>query len=212
MARMPRFRSLVVCLALAACTGETAATAPPSSPVVTATPAPTDAASTAFLEPVETAMPSPQPTPSAPFTLTSAAFKEGGAIPMLYTCDSHDTSPPLAWTRAPAGAASFALLMTDPDAADFVHWVVYNLASDVSQLTFAIPASADGVPQGLNSFGRIGYGGPCPPSGTHHYVFRLLALDASLKLGGTPRASDVLAAAKGHILAEAKLIGTYRRG
>ena len=103
--------------------------------------------------------------------------------------------------------------MDDPDAGGFVHWVAFNVAPTVGAgLKTGVTASDDAVPQGRNSFGRVGYGGPCPPSGTHHYVFRVLALDAALPLTGTPTAKQVLAAADGHILAEAKLTGTYRKG
>jgi Raf kinase inhibitor-like YbhB/YbcL family protein len=156
-------------------------------------------------------MRTPEPTPVGAFTLTSSAFAEGGSIPKLYACDGNDTSPPLAWIGAPEGAAAFALVMTDPDANGFVHWVVFNIEASLSELTFVMPSSRDGVPQGLNSFGRIGYAGPCPPSGTHHYVFRLLALDAALPLTGTPTAKQVLDASDGHTLAEATLTGTYRK-
>jgi Raf kinase inhibitor-like YbhB/YbcL family protein len=154
-----------------------------------------------------------RPTPSPPFALASGAFTEGSAIPKTYACDGQDTSPPLAWSGAPDGTKTFALVMTDPDAGDFVHWVFFNVDATASGGTpTGFSASPDGPAQGKNSFGKAGYGGPCPPSGTHHYVFRLLALDASLELTGAPSASQVLEAAKGHILAETKLTGTYRKG
>jgi Raf kinase inhibitor-like YbhB/YbcL family protein len=158
-------------------------------------------------------MRTPEATPAGPFTLTSSAFVEGGSIPRTYACDGQDTSPPLAWTGAPAGTATLALVMTDPDAGGFVHWVFFNVAASASG---GIPAgfseSPDGPAQGRNSFGRVGYGGPCPPSGTHQYVFRVLALDAALPLTGTPSAQQVLDAADGHSLAEARLTATYRKG
>lgn len=147
------------------------------------------------------------------FTLTSPAFAEGGSIPRQHTCDGQDASPPLSWSEAPADAASLALVMDDPDAGGFVHWVAFNIApSATGSLPAGASASPDAAPQGRNGFGRIGYGGPCPPSGTHHYVFRLLALDAMLPLAGAPSESEVLGAAEGHVLAEARLSGTYRRG
>ncbi len=147
------------------------------------------------------------------FSLTSPAFAEGGAIPREHTCDGRDASPPLSWSGAPADSASLALVVDDPDAGGFVHWVLFNLtASATGSIPAGYSASPDAAPQGRNGFGRTGYGGPCPPSGTHHYVFRLLALDAMLPLAGTPAAADVLAAADGHVLAEARLTGTYRRG
>jgi Raf kinase inhibitor-like YbhB/YbcL family protein len=152
-------------------------------------------------------------TRAASFELTSSAFADGGGIPRTYACDGQDTSPPLAWSGAPDGTATFALVMTDPDAGGFVHWVMFNVdASASGAIPTGVSASPDAPPQGTNSFGRVGYGGPCPPSGTHHYVFRLLALDAELPLTGTPKESQVLAAAEGHILGEAKLTGTYRKG
>jgi Raf kinase inhibitor-like YbhB/YbcL family protein len=147
------------------------------------------------------------------FTLTSAAFAEGGAIPREHTCDGRDASPPLSWADAPAKTTSFALVVDDPDAGGFVHWVAFNLPASASgSLPAGYSASPDAPPQGRNDFGRIGYGGPCPPSGTHRYAFRMLALDAMLPLAGTPSAAAVLAAARGHVLAEARLQATYRRG
>lgn len=144
------------------------------------------------------------------FELTSPEFHHGGAIPRRYTCDGDDISPPLTWSGAPDGAVSLALVMDDPDARGFVHWVVYNLdASATGGLQTGW--SETGEFQGTNSFGRVGYGGPCPPSGEHRYVVRLLALDTLLALEGAPRADDLLAAADGHVLAEARLEGTYRR-
>ena len=152
-------------------------------------------------------------TPAGELTLTSSAFSAGGAIPRTYACDGQDTSPPLEWSGAPDGTRTLALVMTDPDARDFVHWVFFNVdASGSGSIPTGFSASPDGPTQGKNSFGNAGYGGPCPPSGTHHYVFRLLALDASLELTGAPSASQVLDAAEGHVLAEAGLTGTYRKG
>lgn len=152
-------------------------------------------------------------TPKPTFALTSSAFADGHSIPRTYACDGQDTSPPLAWTGAPDGTAFFALVMTDPDAGGFVHWVFFNVEASASGgIPTGFSASPDGPAQGRNSFGKAGYGGPCPPSGTHHYVFRLIALDAALALTGTPSASQVLVAAKGHTLGEAKLTATYRKG
>lgn len=149
-------------------------------------------------------------------TLTSAAFREGEAIPSQYTCDGEDLSPPLAWTPAPDGTKSLALISDDPDApmGTWVHWVVYNIPPVLQQLPEAFPADperADGTRQGATDFGRIGYGGPCPPSGTHRYFFKLYALDTVLTLppGATKRALE--RAMQGHILAETQLMGTYRR-
>jgi Raf kinase inhibitor-like YbhB/YbcL family protein len=158
-------------------------------------------------------MQTPAATPAGAFALTSSAFTEGSSIPRTYACDGQDTSPPLAWSGAPDGTQTLALVMTDPDAGGFVHWVFFNVDATASGgIPTGFSASPDGPAQGKNSFGKAAYGGPCPPSGTHHYVFRLLALDASLELTGAPSASQVLAAADGHILGEAKLTATYRKG
>ncbi len=149
----------------------------------------------------------------APFELRSAAFTEGGLIPSKYTCDGADVSPALEWSGAPQGATAFALLVEDPDASNFVHWVAFDLTASASGgLAEGLSESPDAPPQGRNGFGRIGYGGPCPPSGTHRYVFTLYALSAELALTGTPSAADVLRAAEGKILAQAKLTARYRRG
>ena len=150
------------------------------------------------------------------FTLTSAAFTEGAGIPSQYTCDGQDVSPPLAWTAPPAGTQSLALISDDPDApmGIWVHWVVYNLPASLRQLPEAVPADkelSDGMRQGKTDFGRTGYGGPCPPSGTHRYFFKLYALDAVLSLAPGASKPQLEAAMKGHVLAQAQLIGTYRR-
>ena len=150
------------------------------------------------------------------FTLTSAAFQEGGAIPSRYTCDGEDLSPPLAWSEPPAGTRSVALISDDPDAPGktWVHWVLYHLPPTSQGLPEGLPTAAqlpDGARQGTTDFGRSGYGGPCPPSGTHRYVFTLYALETMLSLppGATKR--KVEGAMKGHVLAQATLMGTYAR-
>jgi Raf kinase inhibitor-like YbhB/YbcL family protein len=146
-------------------------------------------------------------------TLTSPEFTEGGAIPRRFTCDADNVSPPLSWSGAPPDSVTLALVVDDPDAAGFVHWVAYNVdASATGSLPAGWSSSPDAAPQGTNSFGRVGYGGPCPPSGTHRYAFRLLALDQVLNVGAGPDARTILDAAAGHVLAEATLTGTYRRG
>ena len=146
------------------------------------------------------------------FTLTSSAFESGGEIPRDHTCDGRDASPPLSWEGAPADTVSLGLIVDDLDARGFVHWVVFNVDPSASgSLPTGFSESPDGPAQGRNDFRRPGYGGPCPPSGTHRYLFRLLALDTMLPLAGTPAAADVLAAAEGHILAEASLEGRYTR-
>jgi Raf kinase inhibitor-like YbhB/YbcL family protein len=145
-----------------------------------------------------------------PFALTSPAFANGAAIPRAATCDGADTSPAVDWTGAPAGTQALALVVVDPDAADFVHWVVFDMAGVPNgHLETGLAATAPG--QGRNDFGQRGYGGPCPPSGQHHYLFTLSALDRPLGIGGTPSLATVQAAMKGHVLGQATLTGTYRR-
>jgi len=148
--------------------------------------------------------------------LTSSAFGEGEMIPRRYSCDGDDLSPPLAWTGAPAGAKALALICDDPDApaGTWVHWVLFNLPADLAQLPEGQPAAQtleNGAIHGTNSWRRVGYGGPCPPSGTHRYFFKLYALDGPLTLGSRATARDVQAAMKGHVLAEAQLMGRYKR-
>lgn len=148
--------------------------------------------------------------------LTSSAFAEGALIPAQYTCDGADFSPPLAWSDMPAGTQALALICDDPDApiGAWVHWVAFNLPPSTRELPEGITAakqlSAGGI-QGANSWRRIGYGGPCPPSGTHRYFFTLYALDATLSLDQSATAKDVRAAIKGHVLAETQLMGRYTR-
>jgi Raf kinase inhibitor-like YbhB/YbcL family protein len=147
------------------------------------------------------------------FTLTSTAFNEGAAIPRKFSCDGDNVSPPLNWEGAPDDTASLALIVDDPDARGFVHWVVYNMtASQSGGLPEGFSSSPDAPPQGTNGRGQVGWTGPCPPSGTHHYNFTLLALDLSIDQGGAPKADDVRRAAEGHILAQAVLTGTFKRG
>lgn len=147
--------------------------------------------------------------------LTSAAFKEGGMIPRLYTCDGDDKSPPLEWTGVPTSARSLVLICDDPDAPMGVwsHWVVHGLSPDTTSLPEGVSPSSGPLAssQGKNDFGKIGYGGPCPPGGTHHYFFRLYALDAKLTLDSPATRSTVLKAMEGHIVAEGRLMGTYSR-
>ncbi|HEX6290663.1 MAG TPA: YbhB/YbcL family Raf kinase inhibitor-like protein [Herpetosiphonaceae bacterium] len=149
-------------------------------------------------------------------TVTSAAFSAHAAIPSQYTCDGTNISPPLAWSGAPSGTQSFALIADDPDAprGTWVHWVLYNLPASVTQLPENIPAlrSLDnGARHGTNDFRKLGYGGPCPPSGSHRYFFKLYALDTQLSLEGGATKQQLLQAMEGHILAQGELIGTYQR-
>ncbi|MDA8382716.1 MAG: YbhB/YbcL family Raf kinase inhibitor-like protein [Betaproteobacteria bacterium] len=148
-------------------------------------------------------------------TLTSPSFRSGEPIPKPYTCDGADGSPPLAWTGTPADTKAFALVVEDPDApgGTWVHWVLYNIPAHAHALEADVPHGAalpDGARQGLNSWRKTGYGGPCPPSGTHRYWFHLYALDSPLDLKA-PTKAQLLDAMKGHILGKAELMGPYRR-
>ena len=150
----------------------------------------------------------------ADFVLTTSAFAAGGAIPRRFTCDGEDASPDLSWAGAPDDTAAFVLVVDDPDASGFVHWIAYDLTgSDSGGLAVGVSASPDAPPQGTNDFGRIGWNGPCPPSGEHRYRFTLTALAAPLELEGAPRIGDLQRALVGaSVLGSAMLEGTYRRG
>lgn len=148
--------------------------------------------------------------------ITSTAFADEGMIPRRFTCDGEDVSPPLGWQGLPDGAKSLALIADDPDAPrkTWVHWVLYNLPAARGDLPEGVPPErtlAGGGRQGTNDFGRIGYGGPCPPSGTHRYFFKLYALGAQLDLLPGATKEELLRAMEGHVLAEAQLMGRYRR-
>ena len=146
------------------------------------------------------------------FELTSPAFEAGAAIPRTFTCDGEDVSPPLVWSDAPDDTAAMALIVDDPDARGFVHWVAFDMTGSQSGgLAEGISASPDAPPQGVNDFRKVGWGGPCPPSGTHRYRFTLYALDAELGLAGTPSADDVRAAMQGRVLGQAQLEASYTR-
>ncbi len=140
-----------------------------------------------------------------------------GRIPKDFTCDGADRSPELTWTQPPAGTRTLALLVTDPDApaGTWVHWVLYNVPSGMRGLAAAVPRQdrlADGSHQGRNDFGRIGYGGPCPPGrSVHRYVFELFALDTALQLPPGTTRNQLERAMEGHILAHAELLGRYGR-
>lgn len=142
---------------------------------------------------------------------TSPAFEYNGAVPSLYTCDGRNLNPPLQCADYPAGTKSLAIIMDDPDApsGDFVHWVVWNIAPALD--CFQAGVAPTGSVEGMNDFSRTGYGGPCPPSGTHRYHFRLYALDTTLDLPTSTTKQDLLKAMEGHILGQALLIGTYQR-
>ena len=148
--------------------------------------------------------------------VTSTAFEEGGMIPKQYTCDGTDVSPPLAWTSVPEGTKTIALICDDPDApmGTWVHWVLFNLPADVKELPGSVPLQKrleTGAIQGTNDFRKIGYGGPCPPGGTHRYYFKLYAVDTELNLQAGATKRELLKAMEGHILGEGQLMGKYKR-
>ena len=147
----------------------------------------------------------------AAFVLTSPSFSEGGAIPVKYSCDGQDLSPALDWVGAPNGTAAFALIVDDPDAGGFIHWVAYNIAGGAGGTLAEGVSPAGPPPQGRNGFGRSGYGGPCPPGGTHHYRFTLYALARPVALQGNPTAADLRSAMTTGVLAQTTLTGTYTR-
>jgi Raf kinase inhibitor-like YbhB/YbcL family protein len=154
-----------------------------------------------------------QPTP---LELTSPAFAPGEAIPAKYTCDGEGVSPPLQWGNLPEGTRSLALISDDPDAPSgtWVHWVIYNLPPETGALPEAIPPEPtlpDGSRNGNNSLDSLGYFGPCPPSGSHRYFFKLYALDTVLDLPSGASKEQLLEAMEGHIVAQAELMGQYSR-
>ena len=151
------------------------------------------------------------------FTVKTTVFQAGGDIPKKYTCEGPDVSPPLTWSEPPAGTQSFALIADDPDAPAgiWVHWVAYDLPAGARQLPEGVPKSEEvpgGGRQGTNDFRRVGYGGPCPPPGNpHRYYFKLYALDIQLNLQPGARKKEVEKAMKGHVLAQAEVMGRFRR-
>jgi Raf kinase inhibitor-like YbhB/YbcL family protein len=170
--------------------------------------------------PVFTIKPAPTPAPGTPlpvsFSLSSPAFADGEELADLYTyklgrqCNGKNLSPALIWSNAPAGTQSFALTMLDPDGGNWLHWLLFNIPADTTGLPEAPDGPEIGV-RGKNDFGSLGYGGPCPPSGTHHYIFTLYALDTLLKIPEGARLGDFEQATQGHILAQAQLTGLQTR-
>jgi Raf kinase inhibitor-like YbhB/YbcL family protein len=151
-------------------------------------------------------------------TITSPAFAADGEIPGVYTGEGSDVSPPLAWTGAPEGTKSFALIVDDPDAPDpkapkltYVHWVLYNLPADCTGLPEGASPLPAGTREGKNDWKRTGYGGPCPPVGRHRYFFKLYALDIELPDLRHPTKVQLLSATQNHVLVQAELIGTYEK-
>ena len=143
--------------------------------------------------------------------IKSSAFGSGEMIPAKYTCDGADFSPPLEWSGSPAGTKSFALACDDPDApmGTWVHWVLWNIPPNVKEIKEnAVPA---GAVEGVNGFRKHQYGGPCPPSGTHRYFFKVYALDTMLTISPNAQKADLEKAMSGHILAQAELVGLFMR-
>ena len=156
----------------------------------------------------------------AQFTLSSPSFRNNQPMPAKHSCEGEDASPALKWEDAPAGTKSFALIVDDPDApgGSWVHWVMYGIAAITKELPENVAktdtvAALGSVKQGRTDFDRAGYGGPCPPRGhgVHHYHFRLYALDTDLNLAPRVTRKQLESAMKGHILAQAELVGTYQR-
>lgn len=148
--------------------------------------------------------------------LSCPDFQEGGPIPARFTCDGADVSPGLEWSEPPAGTRSLALRCDDPDApvGNWVHWLIFNIPPTSLRLAENQPKQkvlGNGSRQGMNDFRNVGYGGPCPPRGTHRYVFRIAALDTMLDLAAGASEAQLLAAMQGHVLAEAELTGRYGR-
>lgn len=149
--------------------------------------------------------------------LTSSAFQNEAAIPSVFSCDGQNISPELSWNSAPPNTKSLALIMYDPDApvsGGFTHWLVYNIPANVNHLPENVP-NQDQLPgggiQGKNSSGKYGYMGPCPPSGSHRYYFKLYALNAILNPSVGTNKDTLEQAIRGHVLAEAELMGRYQR-
>jgi len=148
--------------------------------------------------------------------ISSSAFSEDEMIPKKFTCDGPDVSPDLSWSGVPKGTQSLVLVCDDPDApmGTWVHWVLFNIPGGESGLPTEVPPDAtlsNGAKHGTNDFRRLGYGGPCPPGGTHRYFFKLYALDTELNLESGATKAQVEEAMKGHILAEAQFMGKYKR-
>ena len=222
--------STMLMLALGACGSDaasppaargtpTAARSTPSSSPAPATPIPSVADTLSPLPPASAATPSASapatksPTPAGPFTLRSGAFPPGGAIPPQYTCDGTDVSPDLSWTGVPDGTGALVLVVDDPDAEGFVHWLVLDMPPDQPSLAEGAGTSFWAVQQGTNDFGAAAWGGPCPPSGNHRYRFTLYALAAPLGLHDAPAGGPVREAlGRSDVLGRAVLTAHYRRG
>ncbi len=222
--------SVALVVAVAACGSGTIASpvATPAPPTSAAThagpsaPAPNASAPTAAApitpEPA-TAVPltpaaiTPEPTRAGPFTLRSGAFAAGGPIPSRYTCDGADISPDLSWTGVPDGTEALVLVVDDPDAGGFVHWIVLDMPPDQASLARGAGKAGGSLRQGTNDFGAAAWGGPCPPSGEHRYRFALYALTSPLGLRDASGPGEVRDALdRSRVLGKAVLEANYRRG
>ena len=148
--------------------------------------------------------------------IRSTAFNDGERIPKKYTCDGEDISPPLIWEDIPEGTVTLALISDDPDAPSktWTHWLIFNIPPELNGLPEGVEKVGElenGIMQGFNDFGRIGYGGPCPPFGVHRYFFKLYALDTSLDLEPGTSKEELLEAMEGHIIEKTQMIGLYSR-
>ncbi len=149
--------------------------------------------------------------------ITSTAFENEAMIPAKHTCDGENVSPPLKWESDGEGIKSYALICDDPDApmGTFIHWVIYNIPADVRDLQEDFPSESEldnGTKQGMTDFGKVGFGGPCPPSGVHRYYFKIYGLDTVLDVEAGITKAELLKAMEGHIVEEAELMGKYTRG
>ncbi|HEC88492.1 MAG TPA: YbhB/YbcL family Raf kinase inhibitor-like protein [Thermoplasmata archaeon] len=149
--------------------------------------------------------------------IESPAFREGDVIPVKYTCDGEDMSPPLKWRDVPSNAKSIAIICEDPDAPliKWIHWIIYNIPPEIGELNENIPKKEEiegGIRQGKNSWNKFGYGGPCPPGKKpHRYYFRMYALDIKINVQQPLKKRNLLKLMEGHIIEEAELMGKYSR-
>ncbi len=153
----------------------------------------------------------PTDTATATISLSSLAFGDREQMPRKYSCDGSELSPPLTWSGAPEGTLSFALIVEDPDAGGFVHWVMAGIPADTERINEGAPGSHEWS-EGTNSFGKVGWGGPCPPSGEHRYVFTLYALSKAPRLQQGFDAAALRDAMNGKVLGQGQLIGRYSHG
>jgi len=200
------FTGLLISILLEACAAESA----PTATTALEEPEPTAVSAATATEEEEPGM------EELDFKLSSSAYLQGDPIPASYSCDGENTSPRLTWTNPPEGTQSFALIFDDPDApgSTWVHWVLFNLPAESRSLPANVPPDptlANGEVHGSNSWGSIGYGGPCPPDGEHRYFFKLYALDILLEPEEGATKEQLLEAMEGHIVAETELMGTYSR-